>query len=96
MRRIALALGALAAATTLAVTVPQTAFAANGGLLVNGTVHQNPSGCYPSDRRPLQVNNRTDEIALVFESRDCSGRIIQVVAQGEPTVSEFGRSVYIP
>ncbi|GGZ21909.1 hypothetical protein GCM10010387_13800 [Streptomyces inusitatus] len=97
MRRIASLLGSLAAAVALTVTVPHSAaFAANGAIMLNGTVHQQPSGCYPSDRRPFQVNNRTDEIALVFASRDCSGPVLQVVAQGEPTVSEQGRSLYIP
>ncbi|MFF0445124.1 hypothetical protein ACFYT4_01670 [Streptomyces sp. NPDC004609] len=95
MRRIATLLGTLAAATMLAVAVPQSALAAHGDLIINGKVHHDPSGCYSSDRWPLSVENHTDQPALVFDGPDCSGGIVGVVPPGGSTVSEFGGSVLI-
>ncbi|MGW5675703.1 hypothetical protein ACWEV4_11585 [Streptomyces sp. NPDC003860] len=95
MRRLASTLGVLAAAATLAVAVPQSAYAANGDLILNGVVHHDPSGCFDSTRRPLFVDNRTDEYVFVFSSGGCTGRVIDVVPPNERAVSEFGTSVYV-
>ncbi|MFC4120566.1 hypothetical protein, partial [Nonomuraea zeae] len=73
MPRISAKLGAVAAAALLALSVPSPAQAANGVLIVNGQVHVDPSGCYSSFRWPLVVENHTDEIALIFDSADCTG-----------------------
>ncbi|MEU9608187.1 hypothetical protein [Streptomyces sp. NPDC048057] len=95
MRRLASTLGVLVAAATLAVAVPQSAFAANGDLILNGVVHHDPSGCFDSTRRPLFVDNRTDEYVYVFTGADCTGRVVEVVPPDERAVSEFGSSVYV-
>ncbi|MGA4841353.1 hypothetical protein [Streptomyces sp. G45] len=95
MRRFALTVGSLVAAGTLAFAVPGSAVAANGVLVVNDTAYEDPSGCYDSDRWPLRVGNYTDEVALVFTGPDCTGELIELVAPGEETISEFGASVYV-
>ncbi|MGK5627968.1 hypothetical protein [Streptomyces sp. URMC 123] len=95
MRRIALSLGSLMAAGTLAFAVPGSAVAAQGVLVVNGTAYEDPSGCYDTDIRPLSVSNHTDEVALVFSEAGCSGQVIELVNPGDETISESGKSVYI-
>ncbi|WP_326767165.1 hypothetical protein OG978_23880 [Streptomyces sp. NBC_01591] len=95
MRRVLTAFGTLAAAAMLSVSVTQSASAAQGDLVVNGTVYSDPSGCYPSDRWPLSVENYTNEPALIFGSADCSGPILGFVTPGSSQVSEFGGSVFI-
>ncbi|AZK93857.1 MULTISPECIES: hypothetical protein [Streptomyces] len=98
MRRLATVLAVLAAAATLAVAVPQSAspaFAATGELIVNGTVHLNPSGCYGSDRRPLFVDNRTDSYVFVHESADCTGRVIGIVRPDVRSSWPLGRAVSV-
>ncbi|WP_274555967.1 hypothetical protein [Streptomyces spiramyceticus] len=95
MRRIATALGTIAAAATLALTVPCSAYAADGVLVVNDTAYEQPSGCYDSDRWPLSVSNHTDAVAFVFSGPGCSGEVIELVNPGDSAVSEFGASVYI-
>ncbi|MEV0375590.1 hypothetical protein AB0I10_38590 [Streptomyces sp. NPDC050636] len=94
MRRIATALGTLAAAATLALA-PGSAYAADGVLIVNDTAYEEPSGCYDSDRWPLSVSNHTDGIALVFSEPGCGGEVTEAVYPEESAVSEFGNSVYI-
>ncbi|MFD7334877.1 hypothetical protein ACFV98_02590 [Streptomyces violascens] len=95
MRRIAAALGTIAAAATLALAVPASAYAAHGVLVVNGTAYGEPRGCYESDRWPLSVGNHTDSRVYVFDGAHCSGSVIEYVMPGTQTVSEFGNSVYI-
>lgn len=95
MRRIAVSLGSLMAAVTLAFAVPGSAVAAEGVLVVNDAAYDDPSGCYDTDTRPLSVSNHTDETVLVFSEPGCSGEVIALVSPGESTVSEFGSSVYV-
>ncbi|WP_328915492.1 MULTISPECIES: hypothetical protein [unclassified Streptomyces] len=95
MRRIATVLGTLAVAAMLSLSVSQSAFAANGDLIINGKPHHNPHGCYNSDRWPLTVQNDTDEEARIYEGRGCQGDPIDFVAPGDHVVSEFGGSVEI-
>lgn len=95
MRRITTALGALAAASLLALTLPASAHAADGVLVINDTAHEGPSGCYNSDRSPLSVSNHTDSVAHVYSGPGCSGDVIDIVYPGDSTVSEVGNSVYI-
>lgn len=95
MRRIALALGSAVAAGTLALALPGSALAAEGVLIVGGVAYADPEGCYDTDSRPLTVDNQTDEVALVFSGPDCTGGLLELVAPGESTVSEFGASVYV-
>ncbi|MEV0439929.1 hypothetical protein AB0I84_01160 [Streptomyces spectabilis] len=96
MRRIALALGSVVAAGTLALAVPGSALAAEGTLVVGGVEYAEPSGCYDTDSRPLTVDNHTDSSALVFAESGCDDAPIEIVGPGVSTVSEFGASVYIP
>ncbi|MFH8514782.1 hypothetical protein ACH4CE_06600 [Streptomyces gelaticus] len=95
MRRALTAFGTLAAVAVLSVSVAQSASAATGDLIVNGQVHTSPSGCFNSDRWPLSVENRTNELALIFTGPDCSGLPIGVVLPGDSQVSEFGASVFV-
>ncbi|MEU9315296.1 hypothetical protein [Streptomyces sp. NPDC048295] len=95
MRRVLTAFGTLAAVAMLSVSVTQSAAAATGDLVINGKVHVNPSGCFDSDRWPLSVQNRTNEMVLIFDSPNCSGRVIAVVPPGSSQVSEFGASVFV-
>ncbi|MEU2128423.1 hypothetical protein [Streptomyces sp. NPDC018352] len=95
MRRVLTAFGTLAAAAMLSVSVTQSASAAQGDLVVNGMVYSDPSGCYPSNRWPLTVENYTNDLAVIFQSADCTGPILGIVRPGSSEVSEFGGSVFI-
>ncbi|MCX4909001.1 hypothetical protein [Streptomyces sp. NBC_00878] len=94
-RRIAVTLGALAAAVTLAVAVPGSAYAAEGVLIVNGTEYENPSGCYSVDWFPTSVTNHTDAIAEVHSGPDCTGPVEWLVHPGETYHTETAQSVFI-
>ncbi|MFE6176933.1 hypothetical protein [Streptomyces sp. NPDC056464] len=94
-RRMAVALGALAAAATLAVAVPGSAYAAEGVLVLNGNAYENPSGCYGIDRYPSSVDNYTDAIAEVHSGPDCSGPVEWLVYPGETYHTETAQSVFI-
>ncbi|TJZ57029.1 hypothetical protein FCH28_06020 [Streptomyces piniterrae] len=96
MRRIVMTLGVVAAAVTLVVSGPGSAYAAEGSLVVGGVEYVDPSGCYDTDSWPLTVDNYTDRPALVFAEPNCGGTPIEFVAPGASTVSEFGSSVYVP
>ncbi|WP_353940300.1 hypothetical protein ABII15_01005 [Streptomyces sp. HUAS MG91] len=93
MRRTALTLGALAAAATLAAAVP--ASAAEGILVVDGTDHVDPSGCYAVDRFPESIVNNTDAIAEVHAGPDCTGPVEWLVYPGEVYDTETARSVFV-
>ncbi|MEU7024018.1 hypothetical protein ABZ990_25635 [Streptomyces sp. NPDC046203] len=96
MRRLATALGALATAGIMTLTLPGTASAAHGRLVIApNKVIQNPSGCYAAPVFPLTVQNETDEYALVYDGANCTGNAIAIVPPGGRTTQEFGRSVYI-
>ncbi|MFF4695655.1 hypothetical protein [Streptomyces chattanoogensis] len=97
MRRIATALGTLAAAALLGLAVPGSAYAADGFLFVDGYPYFHPSGCYPTgDDSPTTVVNRThDAIAYIFTGPDCTGDVDTVVQPGRLAESDSGASVWI-
>lgn len=94
-RRMAVVVGALAAAATLTVAVPGSAYAAQGVLIVNGSEHKDPSGCYAIDRFPSSVTNHTDAIAEVHSGPDCSGQVEWLVYPGETYRTETAQSVFV-
>ncbi|MFC8825201.1 hypothetical protein ACFT9I_07555 [Streptomyces sp. NPDC057137] len=94
-RRMALALGALAAGMTLAVGVSGSAYAAEGVLIVNGNEHKDPSGCYTIDRYPSSVTNHTDAIAEVHSGPNCTGQVEWLVYPGETYHTEMAQSVFV-
>ncbi|MFF4577816.1 hypothetical protein ACFY15_05335 [Streptomyces sp. NPDC001373] len=95
-RRAGKALGACAAAALLALATPAgTAQAAEGVLSVDGTEHEDPSGCYRlGDFAPPKVVNHTDEVAWVWSGPDCDGRVTQQIDPGASAVGR-GRSLFI-
>ncbi|MFE6867878.1 hypothetical protein ACFVFS_15080 [Kitasatospora sp. NPDC057692] len=96
MRRLTTVLGALAAAGAMALTLPGTALAATGKLVIApSTVITDPSGCYNSSIVPLIVFNETDGTALVYSGPNCTGSVIAVVPPGGGTTQEFGSSVFV-
>ncbi|MEU8431456.1 hypothetical protein AB0F18_00820 [Streptomyces sp. NPDC029216] len=95
-RRAGKALGACAAAALLALASPAgTAQAAEGLLYIDGTEHEEPSGCYPlGDFAPPKVTNLTDETAWVWSGPNCDGEVKQEIAPGTTAIGR-GRSLYI-
>ncbi|QEU94561.1 hypothetical protein CP970_29985 [Streptomyces kanamyceticus] len=89
------ALGALAAAAALALSVPNSAYAAQGLLVINGAAHEDPSGCYPVDRFPSSVANYTDAIAEVHSGPNCTGQVEWLVYPGETYFTETAQSVFV-
>ncbi len=94
-RRMAKRLGVLAAAAVLALSVPDTAHAAEGVLTINGTPHLNPRGCYPIDWFPSSVVNDTRSIAEVHTGPGCTGQVEELVYPGVTYYTESARSVFI-
>ncbi|MEU6867506.1 hypothetical protein ABZ924_30415 [Streptomyces sp. NPDC046876] len=95
MRRMAMALSALAAAAALAVTVPGSAYAAEGLLVINGAAYEDPSGCYAVDSFPTSVGNYTDAIVEVHTGPDCAGPVEWLVYPGETYHTETAQSVFV-
>ncbi|MEV7542690.1 hypothetical protein [Streptomyces sp. NPDC089915] len=95
-RRAGKALGACAAAALLALAGPAgTARAATGTLTIDGTGHEDPSGCYRlGDFAPPKVVNGTDETAWVWSGTDCDGQVVQQIDPGTTTTGR-GRSLFI-
>lgn len=83
MRRVATALGTLAAAGALALGLAGSAWGAQGTLFINGQPHENPRGCYGTGQRPLEVTNFTDRLAVVYEGPNCTGQRIGSVRPDE-------------
>ncbi|MFF8287316.1 hypothetical protein ACF1DY_28415 [Streptomyces albus] len=94
MRRPATVLGALAVTAVLAVAVPSSAHAANGYLLIDGTRHDNPSGCYqlPQD---AEVENHTDQPAEVYSDDNCQGQVMETIPAGGSSFTDWGYSLRI-
>lgn len=90
------ALGACAAAALLALAGPTgTAQAAAGVLIIDGTEHLDPQGCYRlGDFAPPRVANHTDEVVWVWSGPNCDGRVTEQIDRGAHAVAR-GRSVYI-
>lgn len=83
MRR-SFAFGAFAAAALLTLTVPSSAYAAQGTLRVNGTAYVNPSGCYiVMPPAQLDIDNQTNGDVFVFADGTCNGDYTGVVRAGE-------------
>ncbi len=98
MRRIAAVLSPLAIAGTLAVGISTPAFAAHGQLILPNQIIDNPSGCVAGRLRPQIVQNNTNEYALIYGGRNCTGEVLEVVAPGSSTsayASEFGTSIFV-
>lgn len=95
MRRMATTLGALGAAAALTLAVPNSAYAAEGVLIINGVEYKNPSGCYPIDWYPTAVSNQTKAVAEVWTGFDCGGKIDGRVHPGQTYYTELGGSVFI-
>jgi hypothetical protein len=81
-RQLAKVLGALAAATALALTTPGSAYAAEGVLIVNGQEYEDPSGCFAID-------------AEVHSGPGCTGPVEWLVYPGETYYTETAQSVFI-
>ncbi|MFI6083196.1 hypothetical protein ACIBBB_19810 [Streptomyces sp. NPDC051217] len=94
-RRMAVALGALAAGATLAVAVSGSAYAAEGVLIINGNKYKDPSGCYAIDRYPTSVTNHTDAIAEVHSGPGCTGLVEELVYPGRTYNTETAHSVFV-
>ncbi|MGG2463468.1 hypothetical protein ACO0M4_27305 [Streptomyces sp. RGM 3693] len=71
MKRLATTLGVLGASVALTLGVTQSASAADGTLLLNGRIIQNPTGCNRSDAPGGVVANYTDSIAYVYSDPFC-------------------------
>jgi hypothetical protein len=52
--------------------------------------------CVNADRWPFVIRNNTNGPAFVYDQRDCTGRVIEIVRPGESAVSEFGQSAFYP
>ncbi|MFB6890481.1 hypothetical protein ACFCX4_14320 [Kitasatospora sp. NPDC056327] len=96
-RRTATVLGAWLTAAALAVAVPNSAYAAHGVLIIDGSAHQDPSGCYTLGDfvRPV-VTNLTDSVIQVRSGTDCSGGVEALVVPGQIYAPVSGRSVLVP
>jgi hypothetical protein len=96
MRRTTKALGVGAAAAMVALTIPSSAYAANGFLIIDGVAHRNPSGCYPlGDFVPPVVNNQTDAVVKVWSGYDCKGQIEWLIYPGRTYRPNGNRSVFV-
>ncbi|MCL3998805.1 hypothetical protein [Streptomyces lavenduligriseus] len=94
MRRPATVLGTLAAAALLAVTVPVSAHAASGTLVIDDRTIHNPHGCYNNDR-DAGVTNNTNRTAYLYEDDDCRGEWAETVEPGQDTIADQTWSVRI-
>ncbi|MFF3261198.1 hypothetical protein [Streptomyces sp. NPDC002932] len=84
MRRTLISLGSIAAAGMLAFAGTQSAFAASGTLVVNGTEYQDPAaGCYAAGDEGAQVDNLTDSNAEVFADAACANGPVNVIGAGD-------------
>jgi hypothetical protein len=93
MRRVTTLLGTLAAAALLAVAVPTSAQAANGDLIIDGQSHPDPSGCF--DLQDSQVDNHTDQPAVVYQGGNCEGDVVEVIQPGQSSWIDWGSSLHI-
>ncbi|MBF6415699.1 hypothetical protein IU441_21315 [Nocardia cyriacigeorgica] len=85
-----------AVAGTLILTAAGTASGAQGFLVINGTEHENPTGCIAVHDRPARFHlvNDTDSPAVVFIHADCRGGITEEVDPGAD-IDAYGSSVRI-
>ncbi|MFG2259137.1 MULTISPECIES: hypothetical protein [Streptomyces] len=96
VRRMMTALGACAAAATLVLGVSNSAYAADGVLIIDGVAHLNPSGCFPiGDFVPAVVTNDTDAVAEVHSEPNCTGQVTWLIYPGETYHPNGSRSVFV-
>ncbi|MEU6188736.1 hypothetical protein [Nocardia sp. NPDC047038] len=67
----------LAVLTTAGIAAAPGANAAGGVLFADGVVYENPVGCVEvGDGSDVEIRNRTDGVAHLYESPDCSGDVV--------------------
>lgn len=94
MNRLVSTVGTLAAAVLLAVSLPASAYAATGWLIVNGVPHRNPQrGCYGASS-PIAVDNFTNATVLVHAASDCQGPVTAAIGPSEIDTA-FGNSYFV-
>ncbi|MFF2373101.1 hypothetical protein ACFVUW_01785 [Streptomyces xiamenensis] len=96
--RLAAVAGLLAIAVGSGVGLAAPASAAHGELRGKHWFVTNPSGCVNVPELPLKVYNFTNEYALVYQNRDCTGAIAEVIAPGGTSgdfSASIGRSVWV-
>lgn len=79
MRRTALTIVGLVTVSLGTLPLAHSANAADGVLVVNGTPHPHPSGCYEGGSRPLKILNQTDQYAYVFSQPGCTGLPVSAI-----------------
>ncbi|WP_406509921.1 hypothetical protein [Streptomyces sp. NBC_00212] len=96
VRRTMTALGVCAAAATLALAAANSAYAAEGVLIIDGVAHEHPSGCFPlGDFAPPVVTNHTDAVAEVHSGPNCTGQVTWLIYPGETYRPNGSRSVFV-
>ena len=93
-RRLTAAVGVVAAVLAGIAAAPP-AFAARGVLKVNDETFTDPSGCYEVKSQPIKIENRTDQVAVVFSEPNCRGFRLARLGPGI-WVTALGKSVQIP
>lgn len=85
-----------AVAGTLILTAAGPASGADGFLVINGTEHENPSGCYEVHPRPARfhIENATGGLAVIYSQPGCTGGITDEVEPGTEA-QVYGASVRI-
>lgn len=88
-------LGVLAIAATVANG--PAANAAQGSLVVNGTVYHQPSGCVQigGSASPLAIENHTDAAVTVYPLVGCKGEASAVLLSGASGTFS-GSSILVP
>ncbi|MGW0283825.1 hypothetical protein ACWDXT_12000 [Streptomyces sp. NPDC003236] len=94
MRRIGSTLTTFATAGVLALTVPGSAFAANGFLAIDGVRHHDPRGCFEIAKLST-VFNFTDTPALVHNVPGCAGGFVSVIPPGLAVQVPGTHSIYL-
>ncbi|MFD0338976.1 hypothetical protein ACFVH0_09800 [Streptomyces sp. NPDC127117] len=96
MRRTLITVGSLAAAGMLALGLSQSAYAAEGVLIVNGQAFENPAaGCYATDEADAQVDNQTNTDLEVYADSECSAGPVGDIPAGSSGEVAPGGSVRI-
>ncbi|MBF6158679.1 hypothetical protein [Nocardia cyriacigeorgica] len=85
-----------AVAGTLILTAAGPASGAEGFLVINGTEHENPSGCVEVQQEPapFRIINDTGSVAVAYLGAGCTNSVTEEVEPGMEVVV-FGSSVQI-
>ncbi|MEV5576713.1 hypothetical protein AB0L06_42375 [Spirillospora sp. NPDC052269] len=82
-------------AATVTFGAAAAAHAADGVLIIDGSAHRNPHGCFPlGDYVASTVVNKTDTDVKVWSDYGCKGRAAGLIRPGE-TTHPRGRSISI-